>query len=213
MAQPWRKESLVGACLAVALACGDAHGKPPPNEIPLNCPAKFITALVPDGYGGVWAAGEDAGIWPGTLTGDAHCDGRLAVQAQWKRPGGIDPSRNHKGATTAAAPLSKFITALCVDGAGRLWVGTNRHGVYVFNGRSWAHYGIVSGPLGCHVYAIAWNAAESQVWIATENGISIYRCSNRPRRVTCGSRLAVPLWIPKVLSPSPIPAISRPRFV
>ena len=123
MAQPWRKESLVGACLAVALACGDAHGKPPPNEIPLNCPAKFITALVPDGYGGVWAAGEDAGIWHGTLTGDVRRHGQLAVQAPGERPKSND----------STAPAGKFITALWVDSAGRLWVDARRHGVYVFN--------------------------------------------------------------------------------
>ena len=36
-------------------------------EIPLNCPAKFITAMIPDGHGGVWVAGEDTGIYHGTM--------------------------------------------------------------------------------------------------------------------------------------------------
>ena len=38
-----------------------------PGEIPLNCPAQFITAMVSDGHGGVWVAGEDTGIYRGTL--------------------------------------------------------------------------------------------------------------------------------------------------
>ncbi|NNM88978.1 MAG: hypothetical protein HKL95_10720 [Phycisphaerae bacterium] len=39
--------------------------EPAPPPLPLhslNCPASFITAMIPDGRGGVWVAGEDSGI-------------------------------------------------------------------------------------------------------------------------------------------------------
>ncbi|MGC9261089.1 MAG: hypothetical protein ACP5I8_13570, partial [Phycisphaerae bacterium] len=67
--------------------------------------------------------------------------------------------------------------ALCVDGKGRLWAGTNRHGVCVYNGKKWAHYGILNGPIGCHIYAMAYDRYANQVWMATENGISVYQCA------------------------------------
>ena len=146
-------------------------------EIPLNCPAKFITAMIPDGHGGVWVAGEDTGIYHGTMrirlprsTQKAAAGNRvsdhLRIHAAWA------------ASNTSDSPglISNSITALCVDGKGRLWAGTNRHGVCVYNGKKWAHYGILTGPIGCHVYAIAYDRYANQVWMATENGISIYQC-------------------------------------
>jgi hypothetical protein len=152
------------------------------DEIPLHCPARFITAIVPGPRGSVWISGEDTGIYHATLTvrsaraptrsrsepvGLSHrAAPALNIHAKW----------THFDRSNSPGLVSDSITTLCVDGKGRLWAGTDRHGVCVFNGEKWRHYGILTGPLGCHVYAISFDRAANQIWIATENGISIYQC-------------------------------------
>ncbi len=176
-----------------------AAGKPAiqSDEIPLHCPAQFITAMVPDGYGGVWVAGEDTGIYHGALkirfprpNNKAATGGRvskhLRIRATW--------TAFNKSNSPGLA--SNSITALCVDGQGRLWAGTDRHGICVYNLKTWAHYGILSGPLGCHVYAIAYDRYANQVWIATENGISIYQCEGNAGISPAARKIAVPRYAP-----------------
>ncbi len=77
----------------------------PPHS--LNCPAKFITALVPDGHGGAWAASEDSGIY--------HWN---AAAKSWR------------AYNTDSSPglVSNRIYSLAIDYQGRLWVGMDRHG-------------------------------------------------------------------------------------
>ncbi len=152
------------------------------SEVPvplqsLHCPANFTTAMVSDGHGGVWVGSEDSGVYHGRL---AFRPGKLGEPVGLSHRPGVQPSLQatwkHFGKTNSRCLASNFITALCMDGRGRLWAGTNRHGLCVFNGKKWKHYGIVGGPLGCHVYAIALDKPANQIWIATENGISIYQC-------------------------------------
>jgi hypothetical protein len=66
------------------------------------------------------------------------------------------------------------ITALCVDRKGRLWVGTERRGVSIYNNSWWENYDIMSGPLGAHVTSIAVNPVDGDVWVTSEGGVSIY---------------------------------------
>jgi hypothetical protein len=66
------------------------------------------------------------------------------------------------------------ITALCRDRQGRLWVGTERRGVSVYNGKWWRNYDVMTGPLGVHVNAIAMEPSTGDIWIGTECGIAIY---------------------------------------
>ncbi len=162
----------------------------------LNCPANFITAMVPDGQGGVWVGSEDSGVYHGRL---AFRPGKLGEPVGLSHRPGVQPSLQttwkHFGKTNSRGLASNFITALCMDGRGRLWAGTNRHGVCVFNGKKWRHYGIVHGPLGSHVNAIALDKPANQIWIATEDGLSIYQCvatvkgsAARPRNRSASSR-------------------------
>ncbi len=153
----------------------------------LNCPANFITAMIPDGHGGVYVASEDSGIYHGVLTTAQVTGGPQPISA--KNPTfQITAAWKHYGQTDSRGLASNFITALCLDGRGRLWAGTNRHGVCVFNGKKWQHYGIVHGPLGFHVYAIAFDKPANQIWIATENGLSVYQCGGIPKGF--GTRLS-----------------------
>ena len=140
----------------------------------IGCPTKFVTAIASDGHGGVWVSGEGFGIYHGIVRDAIGAKAR----ARAKKAGALPRFHwHHFDVANSPGLASNFITALCVDGQGRLWAGTNRHGVCVFNGKKWAHYNIINGPLGSHIYATAYNRIANQVWIATENGISIYQCS------------------------------------
>ncbi len=119
-----------------------------------HCPVHFVTAMVSDGQGGAWIAGEDSGIYhylPGWPSHWQHYD-------QGNSPGLI----------------SNHIYSLCLDAKGRLWAGTLRHGVCVFNGAQWKHYGLLNGPLGSHITAIVSDPYNKSVWMCTEAGVSIY---------------------------------------
>jgi hypothetical protein len=131
---------------------------PPSFSLPLpdQCPLHYITAMISDGRGGAWVAGEDSGIY--------HYQPSQPASA-WK----------HYDKANSPGLVSNHIYSLCLDSKGRLWAGTLRHGVCVFNGNKWKHYGLLHGPLGSHVVAIAVNPRDQSVWLCTEAGISIYQ--------------------------------------
>ncbi|HTV49083.1 MAG TPA: two-component regulator propeller domain-containing protein [Phycisphaerae bacterium] len=134
-------------------------------EIPTGCSAQFITAMVSDGQGGVWIADEDTGIYHGTPT-----SGRFPFI--W----------TNYNAQNSPGLVSDNIYSLCMDFQGRLWAGTLRDGVCVFNGKQWANYNILTGPLGAHVFAIGCDPKDGSVWMCTENGISIYNTAQNTWR-------------------------------
>ena len=57
---------------------------------------------------------------------------------------------------------------------GRVWCGSQFAGVSVFNGKEWADYNRLSGPLGERIYAIKCCALTGDVWVATNCGLSRY---------------------------------------
>ena len=57
---------------------------------------------------------------------------------------------------------------------GRVWAGTGRDGVSVFNGKTWQTYDRLTGPLGCHVTALATSPLTGDVWGCTESGLFSY---------------------------------------
>lgn len=64
--------------------------------------------------------------------------------------------------------------ALVCDAYGRIWAGSLRHGVAVFNGRSWKSYGVMEGPIGERIFALATSPVDGDVWMATSAGLSRY---------------------------------------
>lgn len=66
------------------------------------------------------------------------------------------------------------IYALCCDRLGRIWAGTLRSGVAVYNGKEWKTYGLLDGPLGSRVFALAVSPLDGDVWISTEVGLARY---------------------------------------
>ncbi len=73
--------------------------------------------------------------------------------------------------------------AIAVDDNGRVWAGSDRHGVDVFLSREkgWKRYDVLPlvhpgnfGPLGSHPFCIDVDPYTQAVWMGTEAGISIY---------------------------------------
>ncbi|MGC8551965.1 MAG: ligand-binding sensor domain-containing protein [Phycisphaerae bacterium] len=145
---------LVGAGLTAAAAAAAQPNAT--TETRLHCPAKFITAIATGPRGGLWVGDEDTGIYY-----------RKAGATDW----------DSFNTSNSPGLVSNHIYSLCVDAKGRLWAGTLRHGVCVFNGTQWRHYGIITGPLGSHIVAIADNPRDGSVWMCSEAGISIYACA------------------------------------
>jgi len=115
--------------------------------------SQFVTCILQDQTGWWWGTDND-GLWHYSPSGKlghrwAH------VRAQ---DGLYDDS----------------ITCLSLDHQGRLWVGTERRGVSVYNGGWWKSYGALNGPLGVHINAVATNPRNGDVWVGSEAGLSIY---------------------------------------
>jgi hypothetical protein len=132
----------------------------------LSCPAKFIMCMAYDPYRRcVWIGTEGDGIYqyvPGNAGGD-----------QW----------HHYSKSNGLADNSCY--AIAVDTDGRVWAGTDRHGVDVFVNRhaGWKRYDALPlmekqacfGPMGSHPFAIVCDPYTNAIWIATEAGLSIYQ--------------------------------------
>jgi hypothetical protein len=154
------KKILIGAALAL-LAAPISYANisdPLPNAYSMSTrwigpDSQFVTCAVEDKDGWWWGTDND-GLWRYAPNGK-HGSRWIHVRAQ---DGLYDDS----------------ITALCYDQLGRLWVGTERRGVSVYNGSWWRNYDVMNGPLGSHVNAITVNPANGEVWIASEGGLAIY---------------------------------------
>jgi ligand-binding sensor domain-containing protein len=48
------------------------------------------------------------------------------------------------------------------------------HGVSVYDGETWKNYGVIEGPIGERIFAIAVCPADGDVWIATSAGLTRY---------------------------------------
>ncbi len=127
----------------------------------------FIMAMCQDRQGNLWLATEGAGVY--------RYDPSAAQGQRWTQ---FTKQSTHGGLE------NNCIYAIACDNQDRIWVGELNHGISVFNGRRWQDYDIVqnpqyhvlAGPLGNHVYAMKFDRYTDQMWICTENGISVYQC-------------------------------------
>ena len=111
----------------------------------------FATSVTVDAQNNVWVGTEDKGLW--------RYDSRKKEWTQFTSQDGLGDNS---------------IYALAVDKLGRVWAGHLNHGVSVWNGDKWQNYGVVDGPLGSRVFAIAMCPTDGDVWIATEVGVARY---------------------------------------
>lgn len=113
---------------------------------------KFVMSVAVDAQNNVWAGTEDNGLW------------RYDVRAKkWKQFTAKDDGLGDDS-----------VYALAVDKLGRVWAGHLNHGVSVWNGEKWKNYGLLDGPLGDRVFAIATCPTDGDVWIATDCGVARY---------------------------------------
>lgn len=113
---------------------------------------RFVTALLQDSRGDLWVSTEDKGIW--------HLSPATQKWVNYSGYGSINDDTSY---------------ALAEDGKGRIWVGTLRNGVSVWNGKTWKNFGVLDGPLGERIFAIVSNPIDGDIWIASSGGVSRYR--------------------------------------
>jgi hypothetical protein len=120
---------------------------------PAHC--GYLLSACLDHDGGLWLGAEDTGVW--------RC---AAGSRTWKQFNGPD--------SIGGADCGR--TLLC-DRLGRVWVGTQRHGVAVYNGATWRSFDPATGhggTLGSRVFAMAQSPVDGDVWIGTEAGLTRY---------------------------------------
>ncbi|HWB59646.1 MAG TPA: two-component regulator propeller domain-containing protein [Chthoniobacteraceae bacterium] len=111
----------------------------------------FVTSVAVDAQNNVWAGTEGNGLWR------------------------YDPGKKEWTQFTSKDGLGDdTIYALVVDKLGRVWAGHLNHGVSVWNGKAWKNYGVLDGPLGARVFAMATCPKDGDVWIATDCGVARY---------------------------------------
>ena len=142
----------------------------------------FIMAMCEDKQGNLWLATEGAGVFcynPSAPKGKRW--------TQYTKQNTHDTLENN------------CTYAIACDNHNRIWVGELNHGISVFDGKRWQDYDMVqnpkhhvlAGPLGNHVYAMQFDRYTDQMWICTENGISVYQCARiKPRPVVAPSLVA-----------------------
>jgi hypothetical protein len=121
----------------------------------------FVTSLCRDTRGWIWVGTEGKGVW--------RYLPQMPFGMRWAQftPGGPN-----------GGPGDDDIYALACDRLGRVWAGTVRDGVAVYDGRSWKTYGPAEGLSGSRVFAIAACPTDGDVWIATEGGLTRYSLSH-----------------------------------
>jgi hypothetical protein len=130
---------------------------------------KFITALTSAPDGALWAATEDNGV----SRYEPHTPSKGKLFGTWTQ---------FTVANTAGGLGDDDCYALACDRLGRVWVGTLREGVSVYNGVTWRTFGPTEGPLGSHVVALATSPIDGDVWGATEAGLFRYSLAKKTWR-------------------------------
>lgn len=115
-------------------------------------PGEFITALATDPNGSMWVGTEDRGVF--RLSSDG------ATWTSYTTRDGLGDDNAY---------------ALCFDQQQRVWVGHQRTGVSVFNGKEWRNYDTLSGPIGERIFDLACSPTDGDVWCATSAGLSRYK--------------------------------------
>ena len=119
--------------------------------------ARRVTALARQSNGRLWVTTEDGGVW-------SYEEGAPPA-TRWKQ----FMAKDGVGDDSAYA--------VAVDKQNRVWVGTQSHGVSVWNGKGWKNYDMLDGPLGERIFALAVCPTDGDVWIATNAGLTRYSSS------------------------------------
>jgi hypothetical protein len=111
----------------------------------------FPTSIAADAQNAIWVGTEGNGVW--------RYDPREKKWIQFTTKDGLGDDD---------------VYAVAVDKVNRVWIGHLNHGVSVWNGEKWKNYGLLDGPLGDRVFAIAVCPTDGDVWVATDCGLARY---------------------------------------
>ncbi len=111
----------------------------------------FPVSIASDAAGNIWVGTEGNGIW--------KYDPLKKAWTQFTTKDGLGDD---------------CVYALAVDGLNRVWAGHLNHGVSVYNGDKWKNYGLLEGPIGDRVFAIAVSPRDGDVWMASDMGLARY---------------------------------------
>lgn len=126
-----------------------------PESAQKRFPGRFVTALVRGNGDDVWIATEKRGLF--------RMNHNEKGEWQW---GSVR-------AGTRGFPPTKNFYALCRDGFGRIWAGTDSFGVAVFDGKTWRTFNRSNGFPGARVFSIACSPKNGDVAVAHDSGISV----------------------------------------
>jgi len=117
---------------------------------------QFTTFSVADGlagpYVGALARDRDGNLWLGTDRGVARYDGQRFA---WMM---------EDGAPTAP------VLSLCIDSQRRVWIGTERHGVYVYDGQEFSRYTLGERSRGGNTVMAIEEDGRGHLWFGTRAG-------------------------------------------
>lgn len=68
-------------------------------------------------------------------------------------------------------------TSLAAE-SGNVWVGTNGHGVRVYDGVTWTDYTTTNSAIASDTIRRITKGPDGRVWLATQNGVSVYNGAN-----------------------------------
>lgn len=161
------KRLLLLLCFCPVAALAQPQDAGPRDFLAWNTGAqsRFVTAVCADARGDLWVGTEDKGLWVRDPQG---------AWSQFTARDGLGDDR---------------VLCLATDLKNRLWAGTARGGVSVWNGR-WRSFGVENGPLSERVRDIAIAPRSGEVWLATDAGLARYSDERGWRYITHWDGLA-----------------------
>ena len=121
----------------------------------VNKQGGFPVSLASDPSGNIWVGTEGNGLW--------KYDAATKAWTQFTTNDGLGDD---------------CVYALAFDQQNRLWAGHLNHGVSVYNCDKWRNYGLLDGPIGDHVFAIAVSPKDvslgQTVTVSDKTGASTY---------------------------------------
>ncbi len=76
--------------------------------------------------------------------------------------------------TPEQSHFNEFINEVHNDGSGRLYVGSRKHGLFVYENDHWTNYAINNGLISDNIISIATNSENGQIWLATDKDFSFF---------------------------------------
>lgn len=124
-----------------------------PEALQKKFPAQFVTALERGNDGEIWIATERQGLFRMKKENGEWVWKRVSAQKGF--------------------PETEHFYALCRDKFGRIWAGTDRLGVAVFDGKNWQTLNRRTGIPATRVFSLAASPYNGDVAVAHDCGISV----------------------------------------